>query len=50
MIKTYETKDIVTLQCTICGEIKTVEIDVPKFAYREINRFRGKHEHLRERN
>ena len=49
MIKTFEKKDVVTLRCTKCGEIMCVETDVPKFAYIEINRFRKRHEHLKER-
>ena len=43
MIKITETEEIVILHCTKCGEIKCVEVDSPKFAYREINKFRKIH-------
>ena len=43
MIKIQETEEIVILSCTKCGEVKVVEIDSPKFAYREINKFRKQH-------
>jgi len=43
MIKITETEEVVILQCTKCGEVKCVEVDSPKFAYREINKFRKVH-------
>jgi len=45
MIKITETEEVVILHCTKCGEVKCVEVDSPKFAYREINKFRKTHLH-----
>ena len=43
MIKITETEEVVILHCTKCGEVKCVEVDSPRFAYREINKFRKIH-------
>ena len=43
MIKITETEEVVIMHCTKCGEVKVVEVDSPKFAYREINKFRKRH-------
>jgi len=49
MIRTFETSTTVALHCTVCGELKVVETDAPKFAYLQINKFRKEHEHLERR-
>ena len=42
--------NVVNMNCTKCGECKNVETHNAKFAYREINKFRGEHEHLKKAN
>jgi hypothetical protein len=41
-------RETVTLHCTICGEIKNVVCDNVRKSYKEINAFRGQHEHLEQ--
>ena len=47
MITTTELEGEVFVLCDVCGENKTIVYeDDAKFAYTEINKFRGEHEHL----
>ena len=50
MIKTteFEDQNTVNLHCTICGKIKNINTEDAKFAYLEINKFRGEHAHLKK--
>jgi len=45
-IEIWEQEKTVALHCKVCGETKIIDTDVSKFAYREINKFRGEHEHF----
>ena len=38
-----------TIRCNRCGHYAVVSTKNIQFAYTEINRFRGKHQHLKEK-
>ena len=49
MIRVFtESKNSISLYCPKCQTFKTISTKDTKFAYPEINKFRGEHEHLEE--
>ena len=48
MITVYENHhhNVTSLHCRICGTVLCVGNENPRLAYTEINKFRGRHEHL----
>jgi len=51
MVRTFsEGTNSISLLCTVCKAFKTIATKDAQFAYTEINKFRGEHQHLEQLN